>query len=425
MSKILNHPDFMPNIFPGLKIIGPAVDDIALFKQHAVNFDAKGVSGEVRPTSSPVIQTTSANRQAYQSCNFPLIKQLEDLASEDLNDVFNNINQHGFAAFQKCEFNGKPLYASWSRGGMVWGYTESVNPVNNDPSIKYEAVVQFGTYAETAQIAGISAYNLRLPELLIEGILAGLMVKLLASYVAEGLTFIAAAFAAKMGLILAEWGIALTFTLPEFVIPLVAACIVFTIVFVGLSYIFNFLNRQYHLRLQIMNWDPTQEWEVDGQYLSNAEIPGHEDGILKFNLPKMLPPGSTVTPPGWTGPIHILDSVCYYGTAIWNNRSTFMQGCSMAVRVRRNNTDDGFMWAFDLPRWSANRQVILPGTQDPYAFYEDVFRNDKWDQNPLQCIKICSNTLNPIRYGLDFLTGGPDNLFNVVINIGGPFKPNL
>ncbi|KAF2071679.1 hypothetical protein CYY_007012 [Polysphondylium violaceum] len=424
-NQILNHPDHMPNIFPGLKVIGPAVDDIPSFRAQHVNFDARGIPAQIRPLSAPVLQTTSYVKSAYQNCNFPLVKQIEQMASEDLNGVYQNIINNGFGAFQRVELDGKPFYATWSRGGMVWGYTEFIKPVNDDPNIKYEAQVQFGSYAETAMIAGIHSYNLRLPDLLVEGILAGLMVKVFAGYVAEGLSFVATAFAARLGLILAEWGIELAFALPEFVIPLVAACIVFTIVFVGLSYLWDWLNRKYTVRTQFFNWDPTQEWEIDGQYCNNAIIPGYDGGALKFNLPKMLPPGSTVTPPGWSGPVQALDAICFYGESIWNNDSLFLQGLSMCVRVRRNNTDDGFMWVYNNPRFSSNQQAILNGTNDPYTTYETCFRDNLWDQNPSQAAKVVSNTRNVIRYGMDYLNGAPDNLYNVIINIGPPNSAKL
>ena len=51
----------------------------------------------------------------------------------------------------------------------------------------------------------------------------------------------------------------------------------FGVIFIGIAYLYDWLNRKYTIRLQVFNWDPTSEWNVNGQYLSNAKIAG-DDG---------------------------------------------------------------------------------------------------------------------------------------------------
>ncbi|KAF2071677.1 hypothetical protein CYY_007010 [Polysphondylium violaceum] len=420
----LNDPNNIPSIFKGLKIIGPAVDDIPMFKQTHANFDANGVPAIFTPVSCPVLSTTANVKNIYQNLDFPNIRYLENAASDDLTWLLEDFKKRGLECFQKVELDGKKFLAAWHRGGIIWCCAEFKDIKSDDPNYKYEATAVFGTFSQNAMIAGIQSYNLKLPNLLIEGVIASLLVRVFASYVAEGLSFVASAIAARLATFLATWGIELAFTVPEFVLPLVAACIVFTIVFIGLEYLWNFLNRQYTQRVQFFNWDTTQQWVVDGQYSDNAVIAGHDDGVLKFAIPKMLLPGQTVIPPGFSGPITSLDTVCFYGEAIWQNYSTFLQGNAMACRVRRDDSQDGFTWVFNNPRFNSNQQTILNGAMDPKDAYNLVFNNNLWDQNPTSSQKMCSNTRNYITYGMDYLSNAPKDVYNVVINIGPPNPAN-
>ncbi|KAF2071675.1 hypothetical protein CYY_007008 [Polysphondylium violaceum] len=423
ISQDLNNPDHLSNFFPGAKLIGNAVDDIPSFKELHANFDANGVAGEILPLGMPMIQTVSGVREAYQNLDYDLIKQMENVASQDLNYVFQNMHSQGMNAFRRIELNGKPYYATWTNSGMVWSCTESVTPLL-DPNLKYSAVVQFGTYSANTKIAGISRYNLKLPDMLVESVIASAFVKLFSGFVVEGLGFVASAFAARLGSILATWGIELTITMPEIVLPIIAACIVFTIVFVGLSYLWNWMNKRYTFRTQVFNWDQNNIWGASGQYCDNAVMPGQDGNSLGFSLPKMLPPGTVITPPGF-GPNTTLDTVVSYAVLIYCNDSTFLRGNAMSVKFKLENGDtvgeDGFMWVFNNPRFNDNQMVILSGVQDPQAAFTQVYENNLWDPNPIRVKKPVSQNNNNLTYGVDYLSGAPDDLYNIIININPPY----
>lgn len=190
-----------------------------------------------------------------------------------------------------------------------------------------------------------------------------------------------------------------------------ATCLVFAVVFIGLAYLWGWLNRKYTIRLQVFNWDDKSDWNMNGQYMSNAKIAG-EDRKLEFTIPKMLAPGDVVVPPGFN-PVEVLDSVCSYAVIVWENDNTFMEGCSMAVRMQRAQQKDGFMWAFDCPRWSNNQQAGSNGMMDPKAYRNQA----PWSSTPKN-FSITSTSSNvPVNFAVDALSGADDGLYNVIINI--------
>ncbi|KAF2068519.1 hypothetical protein CYY_010154 [Polysphondylium violaceum] len=435
---MLNNPDYMPRAIRGARIIGTATDAVKKFKEHHSRkgynynpYDDNTVN--IEPTSAPMFMTTNWSKVNYQACNYSYIKLMEEQASADLNPIYDNIKKNGDAAWRQVSQDGQDYWMSWGPSGFVWTYTDpsSMNKIytsNSDSDPKVQMVVQFGTYSQSAQIAGIHSYNLTTKTLLGESVIALIVAKCLSGFIADGLDFLVTAFASRLAAAALEIGLDLTFALPEFVLPLVATCIVFTVVFIGLSYLFDWLDRKYTIRLQMFNWDDKYEWDCVNQYMSNALIPGHDDGILRFNLPKMVQPGTVIVPPGFD--ITTLDSICYYAMVIWNNDFTFMQGCSFSVNMSRNygkydpyHVDDGFTWAFNCPRWSNNQQALQDGSMDPEQYLNRVKKNNEWDPYPLKNSKVVTNDNTLVNFSVDYLEGAKDNLYNVLININAP-RPN-
>jgi hypothetical protein len=126
----------------------------------------------------------------------------------------------------------------------------------------------------------------------------------------------------------------------------------------------------------------------------------------------MVKPGDVVVPPGFQ-PVEALDSVCYYAVIVWENDNTFMEGCSMAIKMKKNNDSEGFMWAFDCPRFSDNQQAGDNGLYDP-EYYRT---NCSWNDNP-KSFQIKSTSANiPVSFALDALNGASDGLYNINIHI--------
>ncbi|KAF2069336.1 hypothetical protein CYY_009344 [Polysphondylium violaceum] len=429
----INHPDDLANhfhLFGKLTIVGNAVDEIQKYRAthaaaglstpRAVNDDSNTTN--VTPAKQPALLTTSEVKAAYQTNNFAKMKDLETKANNDLLPVYTNITDKGDSAWVKVRAsNGQEYYMSWSATASAWSYTESIKAVNDarqaaDPATKYEAVVQFGTYSASTTIAGIHSYNMGLTTMVVESVIAMILAKCISQFIADGLGFLVAQFAVRLASAAAELGLeSFSFAVPEFLIGAVAGCLCFAIIFIGIAYLWNWLNKQYTLRVQVFNWDTANDWTLNTQAKDNAVNPGADSDTNQLNIKidKMTTPGNTVTPPGFGGGVTSLDTVCYYSIIIYQNSSTFAQGLSFAFNASRDSST-GFSIAFTCPRFSDNAMYMQPSVVDPSAFLKQA--STHWQSNP-QYINVYPGGVIPIGAKFDALSGASDDLYNLNINI--------
>ena len=149
--------------------------------------------------------------------------------------------------------------------------------------------------------------------------------------------------------------------------------------------------------------------------MDNALFPGGEaqsETELNFTIPKALESGDSVAPPGF-GDVEVLDSVCYTATVVWQNDNTFVEGCHMALQLRKAGTEEGFMWAFSCPRFANNEHAADNGLQDPESYYNSV----QWNDSPLEFEIQSTSDNTPITLALDALSGGEDNAYTITMNI--------
>ncbi|KAF2069335.1 hypothetical protein CYY_009343 [Polysphondylium violaceum] len=432
----INHPDDLANhfhLFGKLTIVGNAVDEIQKYRAtHA----AAGLSSNasvtsnanssnttnVTPAKQPSLSTTAEVKAAYQTNNFAKIKELETKANNDVLPVYTNIVNKGDSAWVKVQANnGQQYYMAWSASASVWSYTESIKPATDankaaDSNTKYQAVVQFGTYSASTSIAGIHSYNMGLTTMVVESVIAMILAKCISGFIADGLGFLVAQFAVRLATAAAEMGLeSFSFAVPEFLIGAVAGCLCFAIVFIGIAYLWNWLNRLYTIRVQVFNWDASHDWQLTTQSKSNAVNPGKDSNTnqLGINIDKMTDPNSTVYPPGF-GPVTSLDTVCYYSIIIYQNDNTFAEGCSFAIQgTKNNNKNTGFTYAFQCPRWSNNAQYMSGTVVDPNTFLNQA--SSHWQSNP-QYFNVTTDG-TPIGAKIDALSGASDDMYNVIINI--------
>ncbi|MCC4770493.1 hypothetical protein FXV91_09930 [Methanosarcina sp. DH2] len=411
-SILITSPESLPSFFRDVQVIGPAHLELQKYraKYSKLDISSKPTNCEVRADKSPMLLVPKEVREAYQRNDFAAIKKFETQSQEDLQAVYDNVSKNGEKAWTKVKKDGKEFYMSWSDKGSMWAYTVSTSTSDD---VTQQALVQIGTYSKSTSVLGLQSYNLTLPTVVAESLIALIVARAVSGIIAEGLGFAIASFSLLLAQAAAAAGFeSFSFAIPVALVSTVASCLVFAVVFIGLAYLWNWLNRKYTIRLQVFNWDYTNDWSVNGQYLSNATICGGngDNKVLNFTLPKMVKPGDVVTPPGFD-PVEALDSVCYYGVIIWENDNTFAQGCSMAIPIEKNK-NEGFMWAFDCPRFSSNQQAAENGIKDP-KIYRDTCH---WNEQPLG-FKITSSKI-PVSFALDALSGASDGLYNINIHIG-------
>jgi hypothetical protein len=422
MSQSALVKEALPEFFRDVEIVGPATLEVPKYRAlHAKTLGKylaanKKTDVEIAAKTTPVLLASKSVKEIYQRNDFAKIKLLEDTAQKELDAVYTNVSTKGDQAWTKVRGkDGKEFYMSWSSTGSMWSYTESITSgVANakDGKITTQAVVQVGTYTKTGRIAGIQTYNLTTTTLLTDSVVAFLVARAVSGILAEGLGFLVAQFAMFMANAAAELGLdGFAFFVSEAALATVASCLVFAVVFIGLLYLFNWLNRKYTIRLQIFNWDDKSDWDAAGQSMSNAKIPGG-DSKLEFTIPKLVAPGAIVVPPGFE-PVEVLDSVCSYAVVIWENDNTFMEGCSMAVRMKRAGTNEGFMWAFDCPRFSDNQQAGSNGLMEPAAYRNAA----PWNATPRDFSIVSTSSKIPVSFSVNALSGAKDDLYNIIINV--------
>ncbi|KAF2074795.1 hypothetical protein CYY_003898 [Polysphondylium violaceum] len=377
------------------------------------------------PYKQPLLNTTPQNKSYYQTNNFAQIAQLEQKANSDITPIYGNITAQGQAAWTLVEDpkSGQQYYMSWSQYGSVWTYTQSITPSTEaqlaaEPTTTYQAVVQFGTYSQTSSVAGIHSYNLGLTTMVVESVVALILAKCMSSFIADGLGFLVSQFAIRLTQAAVELGFeSFSFAVPEFLIGAVAGCLCFAIIFIGIAYLWNWLNRLYTLRVQVFNWDTNYNWQLTSQGFSNAVNPGQDSNQtqLGITLDKMVSAGGVVYPPGFN-PVTPLDSVCYYAVIVYENDQTFAEGASFAIQsIRNNDTTQGFTYAFNCPRFADNGQYVVNSVVDPTTFLTTA--ESKWVSTPqTQTIQVTPDN-TPVTVSFDYLEGASNDTYNININI--------
>lgn len=411
-------PGVLPSFLRDVEIVGPAHRELPKYRSVYSNLAVSSTPqhGEISMDKIPLLLTDKKVRDVYQHNDFAQLKALEKAAQKDLQAVYENVSRNGEKAWTKVRKDGKEFYLSWSQSGCMWAYPEKTSVGGGVNGETQQAVIQIGTYSKSTNILGIHSYNLTLSAILIESSIALIVALAVSRIIAQGLGFAVAALSLYLCEAAAAIGLeSFSFAISAAALANLAVALVFAIVFIGLTYLWNWLNRKYTIRLQIFNWDDKNSWESAGYYFSNAKICGG-DQEEPFTLPKMIKPDETVLPPGFD-PVEVMDSVCYYAVIVWENDNTFMEGCSMAMGIRKN-PGEGFMWAFDCPRFSDNRQAADNGLTDP----ADYRSHCRWNLHPLGFEIRSTSSGIPVSFSVDALSGASDGLYSVNIQINQSFR---
>ncbi|HGJ5855364.1 hypothetical protein [Arsenophonus nasoniae] len=291
------------DFFHDLEIIGSAADDISKFyAMHKKLFNNSEKECKIDVNKSPILLTSSDTKNAYKNANFKQIEKIVKDSDDDTRAIYTNIKDNGVKAWTKVSSGGKEFYMSFSNKASIWCMTEKTEKIlTKEGDIKYSAVVQMGIYSSSGQIAGINTYNITLPILLGEVVSALLVARLISFAIAEGASFLIASILSRMGAFAVEIGLGpVSFIIGSYALSAVVASLIFAIVFVGIMYLWNWVNKKYTIKLQIFNWDENYIWNIVDDYLLNAKLANDEhnrEHDFYISLPKMIKPNETITPP--------------------------------------------------------------------------------------------------------------------------------
>lgn len=402
----------LPSFFKDIEIVDTdCVKNCQLLVSEGLK--QQRIDSELYTEQTPMLFCNNKVKKIYQSNNFAKIKKLEQQAQADLQPIYDNLKRSSDDAWTKVRVSGEEFYMVWSDRASMW-----VRPIDvkyAEDNQKYQMSFEVGTYSESTSVLGIQTYNFSVSVVLPAVVLALVLALALGELMATGLAFTVATFSLILLNVTSRLGIgAFSCMVPATAVSMVSVALVFVVAFIGIMYLLSWLNRKYTIRLQVFNWDETSDWEINRAYHDNAVIAGSSDKEIKnLVLRKKIEPSSTVFPPGFQ-PVEVLDSVCYYGTMIWENDNTFMEGCSMALAIQKQNTNQGFMWAFSCPRFGDNKQAARNGISDPKTYLEDV----TWNNNPKDFSITTTDANITIQCAMDFLSGADDNFYNINIHIG-------
>lgn len=419
MEHVMTETTLLNNVFPtfikNVEIVEPAGKAVRRICQQNANTvnNTKKINCDLKVDTMPTLLTSNAVRQVYQQNKFGEIKELEKQAQKDLQVLYDNIKKNKENAWVKvrAEVYGKTqeFYMTWSNNACMWIRQKDGQNVKTGDEQKYMADVEVGTYSKSTSIMGIHTYNLSITVMLVESVICYLIVKAISGIIAEGIGFVVAHFAPYIIDAAIELGFeSFSCTVLAGALSSVAACLVFVVLFIGLSFLWDWLNRKYTIRLQIFNWDKDNDWSVGKDYTGNAKIAGG-DSQQNITIHKLDDPDI----PSFITPVEPLESICHYVVIVWENDNTFMEGCSMALQLKKGNSNEGFMWAFDCPRFSDNKNKGSNGIMDPKAY----FNQGNWSNSPKNFSITSTSSQIPVTFALDALHGADDNLYNINIHI--------
>ena len=402
-----------PPFLRGLEMVGDG--SVLSFCRSYVTDELKStpIKCDISATSVPLLITTSETKEIYQSNDFAKIRYLEKNARVALQPIFDNIQENGIDAWKVYTDGNEKYFIAESMEGCIW--IRLMSQKVSEDGTKTICLIQQGTYSKPYEILGTTYYKFSIEYGLFSVVLAGILAYALSDIIAKGLGFTVAAFAPAIMTAAAAIGlVGLTCEVIAASIPILASCLVFFVVFIGLDAIWKLFNRRYTIEVNIYNWDDKANWRISDSYHDNAVIAGtDEDRTQLVELPKMTKPGPATLPPFIDDHVTVLDSVCYYTTIIYENYNTFMEGCCMALQFSKEDTGQGFMWAFACPYCRNNKQAARDKIMNPRTYYE----NANWSDTPLGFSIKSTDSNVPVTFRLDYLSGATDNYYKVFIQI--------
>ncbi|KAF2072556.1 hypothetical protein CYY_006131 [Polysphondylium violaceum] len=425
---------FLGKKFTFVRTLGEELKIQRELNKFTSQLDSNQQQATLSIASPPQLLMTNEVKKIYQSNNWSAIKKLQDQANKDLSAMMSNIQNHPLNSWFEVQDDTDPTqyyYYTFDKinGSYAWCWCNAVNPAFDpfNPNIKLMAPVQYGVYSTTTSIAGIHSYNLGLATVLPEVAVASILSLFISKALGKGINFLASDLTKMISDAATEAGCELVFSIASSALGIVCGCVVFAIVFIGISYLWNFFNKRFQIYVSVYNWDPVNDWQIPVQALSNGVNPGQDsNNNINLQIPKQVPQGSHIgksvsLPPDIASELmHTMEAVVNYATIAYENTHTFAQGLSFSFNCSMvKNPNTGFTYAFQCPWVASNAQYIEGTVQDPNSFLSKARSHWVEKTGPLT-VNVAGM---PVSCWIDDLTGGDaqgsDN-YQVAIHINPP-----
>ncbi|KAF2070303.1 hypothetical protein CYY_008383 [Polysphondylium violaceum] len=432
----VNHPDDL-HVLKGLgsgqfKFMGyiGEMSEKARQLNQEMNGATQTPATPISISQPPQLITTKNVAAAFKNNDWNTIYKLQAQADKDLSPIYKKFEDDPSKSWVmvRDEATGMKYHVSYvNTGSYAWTFSSYVD-YGSDPEnshVKFTCSCQYGTYSKNTNIMGIHRYFLGLVKFASELTVSGFLAHFVNRLLRKGINFLSKDLGSLLTDAAADAGLDALFTIGTYVMPIFVPCAVFVIIFIGISYLWKWLNKRFTIYININNWDKDNDWYIRNQTFSNAFNPGKDNAkSLQIKIPKVLPPGSKVWEKFWvpsdisSNLMHTLDTVVSYASLVYENDHHFAQGLSMALTVSLEKTNIGMSFAFQCP-WSAKNAQYMEGTiQDPDQFLSKA--RSHWIESTATNKITLGNGTN-VEATIDKLKGGDPNgedTYCVTINIG-------
>lgn len=373
---------------------------------------------ELAAKKCPVISSSQRNMEIFKYGNFKQTEEIQNKSADDLRPIHENLKINGPKAWVKVrnKKDGKEFYMTWSKNASMWSYPITTT-TDNGPELQY---VQVGIYTQSTNFLGFYDYNLS-SKVTIPTLAAALLIGALTAYsLIDGAAVVISTLLIKLASFAVQIGIeAASFTIPTALISITIGVIVGVIVFIGLMSLWNWINRKYTLVIKIYNNDTKRSLKILDHYFDNGIVPGglNKDQLKDLYIPKRFEKGKSPPMPNGNSDIEALEDPCYFVTIIVENDNTFFEGCGFSIKIKIDNdenvsTDEGFMYALDVPRFKDNKHAAKNGLENS----KDYFDKANWSETPLNFNLNVTKENVPVTVTMNALNSADNNYYYTRIN---------
>ncbi|KAF2072435.1 hypothetical protein CYY_006247 [Polysphondylium violaceum] len=434
----VNHPDDLHKVLGlgNLKFIGYIDEQCAKNRELERQINGQSLGDSVASTPAeisltPQLITSPMVRDAFKHNDWKTIQKLSDQADADLKPMIDQCINKPFKAWVLVmdQNTGLDYHISYSsNGSYLWTFCPYVDSATdpNNPNVKYSCTAQVGSYSKTTGIAGVHSYLLKLVKITAGATISALIAYFVNRLLKKGIDFLASDLSIFLTDAATDAGITALFTIGTYVLPIFVPCAIFAIVFIGIHLLWEWLNKHFTICVYVNNWDTDHDWYIRDQALSNAVNPGkNNNNSLNIKIPKLIPPGTNPFSKIWVPSdissqlMHTTDDevVVSYVYLVYQNSSTFAQGCSFAFALECESTNSGMTYAFQCPWVDSNAHYMEDSVQNANSFLSKARAH--WVEST-STYQVTASNGKLIEATIDALTGGDgqgsDN-YKIIINL--------
>ncbi|KAF7161923.1 hypothetical protein CNMCM5623_007338 [Aspergillus felis] len=388
----------------------------------------------------------AALQKAYQTGDYNTIQNYTTMTANDLNPIYQNIQNNQNAAFFEVENKSDGTVYNLSisghpdnPNGYMWVYAYPPSPdsgssrasgtTGSSTPPKLTQVAQIGTYSSSGQTLSISNRiwsdtTIEVTASIISTIVTTIVFKYLKNFMtsqdSDSAMEVAATEAGEElvddGVVTAVDWAGMVAGMSAFGVGIVAGAIIFFF----FLFITNYIDVTFTLAVNIYNWDPNHSYIVNNPYEDNAVISGGQT----YTPQTIDQPTNEIKLPDGFAPT--VQTVYSYLTVTFTNSQTIAEGLGIGMIVQSSDGSTGFGLKYDCPWSKSNTLGLTGGVNDPEGYYEDP--NTWAPEGSYGATSTLPEYNIPLSCTTTALSGASDHFYQFDVHIGlepqsGPSTP--